>query len=398
MELTILDTSFNEIKQLDKFGSLIWTERYYECGDFEIHSSIDMELIQYLLLGNYLTMDNTDYYMIIEDWEIVTDFDVGNTINITGRSVESILERRIIWNQTILEGNLQETVLLLLNENIIEPLDETRQIPNFIFEETTDPRITELNIDLQIDGHTIYDVMVAICSIYGIGYRIRIIDGYFVFNLYAGEDRSYDQLENEPVIFSTEFENLLSTNYIESSRPLKTYAVVAGEGEGADKRKISVSVSGESTGLDRRELYVDASDISIKTDDGFLTDEEYTDLLTQRGLEFLTTQSRTNTFEGRADTKTTFLYGKHYFIGDIVQIENEYGMETTARVTELIRSQDEAGEDTYPTFSHEPEAPEPPIVDILVEGVRGYGNIDGGMAETIYGGVPGIVGGDAYGS
>ena len=164
MELTILDTSFNEIKQLDKFGSLIWTERYYECGDFEIHSSIDMELIQYLLLGNYLTMDNTDYYMIIEDWEIVTDFDVGNTINITGRSVESILERRIIWNQTILEGNLQETVLLLLNENIIEPLDETRQIPNFIFEETTDPRITELNIDLQIDGHTIYDVMVAICS------------------------------------------------------------------------------------------------------------------------------------------------------------------------------------------------------------------------------------------
>lgn len=39
-----------------------------------------------------------------------------------------------------------------------------------------------------------------------------------------------------------------------------------------------------------------------------------------------------------------------FFLGDMVQIVNEYGIEGKARVTEFIRSQSKEGLDSYPTF------------------------------------------------
>lgn len=43
--------------------------------------------------------------------------------------------------------------------------------------------------------------------------------------------------------------------------------------------------------------------------------------------------------------------GQDFFIGDIVQIKNEYGMEAKSRVSELVLSQEETGEAVYPTFT-----------------------------------------------
>ena len=45
-----------------------------------------------------------------------------------------------------------------------------------------------------------------------------------------------------------------------------------------------------------------------------------------------------------------FKYGEDFFIGDIVQIANEYGNEETAYISELVISQDEEGFSIYPTF------------------------------------------------
>ena len=74
-----------------------------------------------------------------------------------------------------------------------------------------------------------------------------------------GADRSYDQFTNPYVIFSPKFENVINTNYLESKKTLKTVTLVAGEGEGADRRITTVAcASGAGTGLNRRELYTDA--------------------------------------------------------------------------------------------------------------------------------------------
>ena len=36
IEPIVMTQEFERIKQIDDYSSLIWTTRYYECGDFEI--------------------------------------------------------------------------------------------------------------------------------------------------------------------------------------------------------------------------------------------------------------------------------------------------------------------------------------------------------------------------
>lgn len=70
----------------------------------------------------------------------------------------------------------------------------------------------------------------------------------------------------------------------------------------------------------------------------------------QRGKEKLADSTETITFEGEMEISKMFVYGEDFFMGDIVQIVNEFGIEAKARVVEMIHSQDENGVDFYPTF------------------------------------------------
>ena len=82
-----------------------------------------------------------------------------------------------------------------------------------------------------------------------------------------------------------------------------------------------------------------------------LSNDEYIALLRQRGKEKLAENIDITSFEGEVEATTMFVYGQDFFIGDIVQIANEYGHETTARIIELVTSDDESGNSVYPTFS-----------------------------------------------
>ena len=108
--------------------------------------------------------------------------------------------------------------------------------------------------------------------------------------------------------------------------------------------------SGFSIRDNRRELYTDARDVSSTVDNETLTDSEYKAQLSQRGLENLSENIATKSFEGKVETTRMYRYGEDFFLGDMVQIVNEYGIEGKARVTEFIRSQSKEGLDSYPTF------------------------------------------------
>ena len=46
-----------------------------------------------------------------------------------------------------------------------------------------------------------------------------------------------------------------------------------------------------------------------------------------------------------------YVLNKDYFLGDIVQVINEYGISATPRIIEIIESEDENGTSVVPTFS-----------------------------------------------
>lgn len=352
MELIVLDTSLNMLSVFDTFESLIWTERYSAYGDFEVYTNANRSFLDTLKDDYYLWLKGSDQTMIVEGRKIESNVEDGHRFVVTGRSLESILERRIVWKQTILSGNFQNGIKKLLDENIINPSDPARKVEGLIFEESTDPQITSLKIEAQFTGDILYDAIKKLCDSKHIGFRIKLSDdNKFIFKLYAGADRSYDQLSNPYVVFSPKFENIINTNYLESKKTLKTVTLVAGEGEGVDRKTITVACSsGIGAGLNRRELYTDARDISSTVDNRTLTDSEYNAQLTQRGLENLADNVSTKSFEGEVETTRMYRYGEDFFMGDIVQIVNEYGIEGKSRVTEFIRSQNKEGIVSYPTF------------------------------------------------
>lgn len=348
MELFVLNADFESIAVIDTYESMIWTDRYNAYGDFEIYFAMDENLLEYIKEDYYLWLKDSEHSMIIEDIKIDADTEEGNRLIVTGRSLESILERRIIWGQRIFSGNLQNAIQTMLNENIISPSVADRKIANFIFVPSTDSKITSLTIDNQYTGDDLYTVIKGLCEENNIGFKIVLTDdNQFAFSLYAGADRSYDQTENPYVVFSPNFENIINSNYFSSKAGYRNVTLVAGEGEGASRK---TTVVGSASGLDRRELFTDARDISSDTEDGTLSDAEYIAQLRTKGLKNLADHMITTAFEGEVEVTRLFKYGEDFFIGDIVQITNEYGNENSAYISELIISNSDEGLSIYPTF------------------------------------------------
>lgn len=350
MDLVVLNRELDAISVIDIYESFIWTDRYYRYGDFELYTAMQNNILDIIKKDFFLQSSDSDHIMIIEDWIIKSDIENGNHITVTGRSLESILTRRIIWGQKTISGNLQNGIKTLLNENIISPSDSKRKISNFIFEESTDPVITKLTINAQFTGDNLYDAIQKICEERGIGFKITLNDNkQFVFKLYAGVDRSYEQTVVPYVIFSPNFDNIINSNYMESNSSLKNITLVGGEGEGSARRYLTVGDTNVS-GLDRREIFTDARDISSDVDGETITDTEYNAQLEQRGNEKLAENISIVSFEGQTETTVMYRYREHFFDGDIVQIANEYGHETRARILEVVTTEDETGTSVYPTF------------------------------------------------
>lgn len=404
----LLNSKFEKISVIDNYESAIWTDRYLEPGDFELYIPINKTIPSSISIGKYLITSDSEHTMIIESIKIETDLEDSNKLIVTGRSLESLLDRRIIWNKTAFKSGtkLQTAVKKLITDNIINPSVSARQISNFTFSTSTDSNITSLELEAEYnDGDNLLDVINDICETNKIGYKVilNLNTKNFVFSLYAGKDRTYNsQTANSYVEFSTRFENLFNTDYSDDIKPHKNVTLVEGPEEDVyekveprgdenpkeegwykyhdgewiktedevvtgstyykkieNEKKRERQVVGSGSGLSRREIFTDASSVQRKetitnsdgtTDEIYLTEAEFTANLIQKGKEKLAESKREEKFEGEVDYSGTFKYGKHYKIGDIVQIMNEYGFTGKSRVTEYIFSDDTNGLKCYPKF------------------------------------------------
>lgn len=354
MEIFVLDRNLDTIHLIDGYKSLIWTDRYNSPGDFELFTEVSGEVLKYVKKEVYLSIKESDRLMVVTDIEIDSDRDLGNLIRITGSSMESVIGRRIIWGLVTLNTNLESAIQKIISENVTTS-DQYRKIPNIVFLSSKDPRITGIKLDTQYTGDNVLEVIEELCKEYDVGFKMVLNErNQFIFSLYAGVDRSYDQTENPYVIFSPSFENLVNSNYFDSDSNLKTMALIGGEGEGYARYYTTYIVSNKK-GLDRRELFVDARDLQRKYYDDDGTEHirpisEYDALLKARGKTKLAEYQSETLFEGEVEPYNSFVYKRDYNLGDIVQIENEYGFKGTARITEVVTCHDENGYSVYPTF------------------------------------------------
>lgn len=355
LEFWILNEDFESIFLIDSAESLIWTERHCGYGDFEIYAMIDAELFSNTEQDYYAWKKGSDRLMIIDTRTVDSDVSKGTHLKIEGVSLEHILTRRIVWTQTRLNGSLDSQIRKVINDNIMNPSDSKRKIPNFRYKNATDPRVLGITIDETYTGYLVYDIVNELCETYDLGWRVTYNPNgnLFEFQLYDTTDRSYSQNTNPYVVFSPGFDNIISSNYYESNREYKNVALVAGEdlGVGTARKTVTVDLANK-TGLHRREMFVDARDLqSEREDQSVMTPAEYNQILRTRGLKYLYEYQEQNLFEGEVEASQTFVYGVDFVLGDTVQIRDAYGIEAKARIDEIIFSEGEDGRSVIPTFA-----------------------------------------------
>lgn len=356
MIIYILDSDQKSVNVIDSYFSYIWTEEYGKYGSFELYLPMNYIRDDLLAKGSYLYsegMENSTL-MIVEDIQINAKAD-GDQLVLTGRSLESILDRRIIWEEPYIFDTSYKLIKSLIEDSIISPDLEDRRISNFIFKESTDEKVLSATTPYleELRGFNLYEIVSDICVRSNLGFRIKPdFLGGFIFELYSGIDRTTSQNTNPPVIFSSKLETLLGCDYFKSTRNVKNSALILGpviestneEGEVIETRQPSLNV-GTATGLDRREGFIQIASFDEGTDE-----KEY---MQQKGHHFLTEYNKpVITFDGELNTRTQYQYKRDYNIGDIVEVINNYNVRCVCRITEVVYSYSNEGRTIMPTFTN----------------------------------------------
>lgn len=376
-DIYIIDTNYNVVGIIDNYSSAIFTRRYWECGDFELYIKANRKSLEILQPNYYVRRDGDTYIYVVESIQLTTSQEDGDFLTVKGRSVESMLNRRILYNHR--NENLSQPYTIG-GFNVDYPTDTCKTVEDCIrnaIEITIAP--TDLNPygvkwawdgnfilggrqgfsetmpQTQILGAYLYDFIVEQCQTYGYGFKVHLNNNSkFEFNLYKGRDCSYNQTDNPYIVFSPEFDNLSNTNYIFDITNYKNFAYGIGKADIEDERLWNgkpLKNGGNVNMINRRELFVDGSSISneekdINGDNVIMSENKYAMYVGNNAYNELIKYPVLETFDGDVISNNM-----SYNLGDIVQIINEYGISATARIVEIIECEDESGYSIVPKFT-----------------------------------------------
>ena len=100
------------------------------------------------------------------------------------------------------------------------------------------------------------------------------------------------------------------------------------------------------------EVFIDARDISSTRESKTLNHDEYGELLDIRANEKFIEYKTVEAFDGEIQADMQWKYKQDYFIGDIVTMQNEYGIEKDVRITAVTECEDDTGYFYIPIFEN----------------------------------------------
>lgn len=349
MLLYLLDANYERIRVIDDYTSLIWTERYSVFGDFKLVVPPTAAMKSLLTTGKVLSHDETTVMMVIEEvLDSTTDAGV-RSLQISGRSLESILDTRVVTSGTLNRnwtsfGTVGQVVRRLVTQMCVDAteLSEFDIIPELYVHDSTDGTPGLEIIQVSIKPKSLYDAVKELCDTAGYGFRIqrKLESPRLRFNIYNGE--------NKPgVVFSTALDNLSSESMLDSIKDFRNIAYVTGH-NGTIAQAPVPGTSVYIPGLRRRVMHVDGSDIEY--DQAVISWADYREQLRQRGREALTKQKRQHLFDGEVTSTASHRYRISYDLGDTVYLMADGGEKFPVKVSEYIWSNDSSGLRSYPTF------------------------------------------------
>ncbi len=371
MELYTLDPLLRREYVIDKFKSLIWTERFQQLGDFQLDIVSSYRARSLLKADTYLALNKSNYVMRIESVEDDVNEDGEKILTVKGHSLEVLLTDRVAylanaatqtsttdpdtgdttttdvkWTITDVPAAVCRKVFhdicvagTLDPNDVIPFINEGTFMPDDTIPEPVDP------ITVDISPSTVYDAIAQVAQVWNLGFRLlRQQDmSKLWFDIYVGSDRTTAQTVLPAVVFAPEMDNLQNTKELMSIEGTKNVAYVYSPA--GFQMVFAEGVDPDVDGFERHVLVVDASDITTDST------TDVTAALQQRGYEQLAMNRMYQAFDGEISQNSQYTYGRDYNLGDMVEKRNEDGVTNYMRVTEQIFVEDEEGERSYPTLT-----------------------------------------------
>lgn len=325
--------------QLDLIGmieggrnqSFIWTDRYASSGDFKFVGPAGRKNLDLLQPGNLISIDQSPTLMMIESHLNETAREQGAKLTIAGSSIDTFLKYRYIPSGHVLSKRTVKSHVYNTISRVCLLGDPKDNFPNLTVPGSGDG--IEADVEYTV-GSTLYDTVWQLCNSVDYGFKLSFSNT--TLNLHA---QVYEGQTLDDVIFTPAMNTLANMSYLNSVQSYYNAAFVRGK-----NHTFTYGIGASYSGFERRMLYVNASDVET-------TEENYVEKLSQKAREALTDHKRTSVFDGDIDPDSVYQYGRDYNLGDIIKIQDNWGNDAQARVSEFIWSYDSSGVQSYPSFT-----------------------------------------------
>lgn len=222
-------------------NSVMWENKAFSAGSFTLNSLITEESKTLLVPENIIWIAGDDAGII--EYVQQEAGENGPYITVKGCNLTGLLARRILWGRYDLSGPVPEIMYRLVDDCCINPTrgeTEARKIPGLVLAgaaPTGGP-----SIRAQKTGGYLLDALEELGTAYGVPFGVRFNPAVPCMEFWAqyGINRSTHQDSVEPVFYSTELDDVLSSEYSYNSQNWRNVALVAGEGEGKDRVMVVV--------------------------------------------------------------------------------------------------------------------------------------------------------------
>ena len=336
METSIIIRFFNKdldfIGEVDDFTSFIFERKWFTYSNFQlVVENFDKDLFQE---GNYIVVNNDPY----RSGQITKVNITDDTVTIKGFGIGFWFNDRITYpidnKDTFYMNDYAENIMYELTEfNAIDSNITNRNFQNLIVN-STQGRGEKITFETRYK--VLSDELETIARTSRLGWNIKFDykNKRFVFESLVGIDRTVNQADVPPMIFSRRYDNVLELEYTKDVSEYKNCAIVAGQGEGSNRE--IVIVNDNLSGQDRKELFVDARDIEDGTN------------LADRGKSKLAENTIIESFEAAIDTEN---YRVEWDLGDFVTIlDDEIGVVSDTQIVEVIETYEDGVLTIEPTF------------------------------------------------
>ena len=314
-----------------------------------MYISASPENVDIFRLGRIVSRDDdSEHFGIIENIKIETNAETSDYLTVSGRFLTCLLERRIIYPTMSVSGNYGFIVQMLIKNNCID--SSVRTIPGLALGDVTG-KCWERKTRLQVSYDNLLEYIYKLCEIVGGSINIKNDGNALVCDLFQGADRSILQNNNPHIVFSDDYNNLLSFTYAADNSIQKNFAYVFGNSEGSARKKTTYFNSIEPSYFERYEVYSDQRNL---TQDDKTNDAEYHEMLTEKGKESIVLPQSASE-STIAPFSTQFEYNRDYFVGDYVTLENKrFGLiQKRIQLVGMIESYDQNGRSLTPTFKED---------------------------------------------